>query len=142
MSSHSLIWFRLFDSKTGKQFEGTSATSILQSSLVVPTVDQFRKAVKAEYDQPNYLQNVPSSTLSVYRNEESFKRRRLAYMGNEEPLDPTEPLDLLGSKNDMLIDEKDEPLKPSFSIVGLGQNDEELALNSREIRGNTRCPTL
>jgi hypothetical protein len=64
---------------------------------------------------------VSSGALSVYRNEESFKRRklsndegtlgnkkafkrrRLAYMGNEEPLDPTEPLDSLGSKNDMLI---------------------------------------
>jgi hypothetical protein len=49
-------------------------------------------------------------------------------MGNEEPLDPTEPLDSLGSKNDMRIDEKEEPLKPSLSIIGLGQNDEELVL--------------
>jgi hypothetical protein len=104
MSSPLPIWFRLFDS-SGKQWPETTAAYILSSSLVIPLVHEFREAVKAKYDQPNYLQNIPSSTLLVYRNEESFKKRNLSNdEGNE------------------------YPLRPSFSIIGLGQNDEEEAL--------------
>jgi hypothetical protein len=85
IASSLLVWFRLFDSETGKQFEGTRASKVLINPPA--DVDDFLEAVKAKYDQPNYLQNIPSGALSVYKNEESFKRRRLAYMGNEEPLD-------------------------------------------------------
>jgi hypothetical protein len=95
----SLIWFRLFDS-SGKQFEGSSATKVLINPPA--DVDDFREAVKAKLS--NRLSFVDADELFVYKNEESFKRRRLAYMGNE------------------------EPLEVDFSIVGLGVNKDEDAL--------------
>jgi hypothetical protein len=94
MSSLLPIWFRLFDSD-GKQWPKTRAKKVLINPLA--DVDDFLEAVKAKYDEPNYLQNIPSGALSVYKNKQAF-------------------------------DEKEEPLKPSLSIIGLGQNDEELAL--------------
>jgi hypothetical protein len=96
-SSSPLIWFQLFDSTTGLPYKDTSASSILRSSLVVPVIDQFRDAVKAKYDITNYLKEIPSSVLLVYKN-------KLAFIdGQEEPLDPTESIGLLGSKEDMLV---------------------------------------
>ena len=96
-SSFPLIWFRLFDSTTGLPYKDTSASSILRSSLVVPVIDQFRYAVKAKYDITNYLKEIPSSVLLVYKNKLAFVD------GKEEPLDPTESIGLLGSKEDMLV---------------------------------------
>jgi hypothetical protein len=64
-------------------------------------VDDFQKAFKAKHS--NRLSSVDDDKLFVYKNKEAFKRRRLAYQGNEKPLEPTKSLDSLGSKNDMLI---------------------------------------
>ncbi len=101
---YPLIWFLLLDYATGLPFKGTSVSSILRSSLVVPVVDLFRKAVKVEYDNPNYLKEIPSADLLVYKNKSAFdKRNATADDGKEEPLDPTESLELLGDKKDMLV---------------------------------------
>jgi hypothetical protein len=98
----SLVWFLLLDSDTGKPHKDTSVSSVLLSSLVVPVVDHFRKAVKAEYS--NKLSSVDSGTLLVYKNKAAFDKRNAAVDdGETEPIDPTESLDLLGSKDDMLI---------------------------------------
>jgi hypothetical protein len=103
MSSHSLIWFCLFDSKTGKQCEGTSASSILRSSLVLPFVDDFRKAVKAEHS--SRLSSVDADELFVYRNKAAFENRNLPEdQGKEKPLDRLSFIDGLGeNKNEALI---------------------------------------
>jgi hypothetical protein len=84
-SAPLLVWFQLLDSDVGQPYKGTSVSSILRSSLAVPMVDQFRKAVKAEFDQPNYLKDLPSSMLKVYKNKASFDKRT-AGIGKEEPL--------------------------------------------------------
>ena len=74
-TSNLLIWFHLYDYGTGMPYKGTSATSVLRSSLVVPIIDQFRDAVKVKYDQPGYLKEVPSGTLKVFKNKDSFDKR-------------------------------------------------------------------
>jgi hypothetical protein len=73
MSCPVLIWFRLFDS-SGKQWPETTASSILQPSLVVPNVDQFRKAVLKMYNDEGstILTGIASSQLLVYRNKQAF----------------------------------------------------------------------
>jgi hypothetical protein len=60
MSSPSPIWYLLFNSETGKQCIGSSASYILRSSLVIPSnyppdVDDFLKAVKAELAWPAWF---------------------------------------------------------------------------------------
>ncbi len=97
MSSSPLVWYLLLDSTTGLPYKGTTVSSVLRSSLVVPVVDLFRKAVQAEYDKPNYLKDIPSGVLVVYKNKSAFVD------GKEEPLGPTESIDLLGSQEDMLV---------------------------------------
>ena len=87
MSSHPLVWFQLVDSATGEPYTGTSVSSLVRSSLVVPVVDQFREAVKAEY--PNRLSSVDSGALIVYKNKSAFDNRNLAdNEGKEEQLYP------------------------------------------------------
>jgi hypothetical protein len=103
-SPPSLVWFVLLDSATGEPYKNTSASSILLSSLAVPVVDQFRKAVKAEYDNPNYLKDIPSGALLVYKNKAEFDKRNIQVAAERgKPLDPTEFLGALGSKEDMLV---------------------------------------
>ncbi len=97
-----LVWFLLLDSATGLPYKRTTASSIERSSLVAPVIDQFRKAVL----QDNYsiLTGITSSQLLVYKNRTAFDKRNAAVdEGKEEPLDPTESLGLLGSKQDMLV---------------------------------------
>jgi hypothetical protein len=97
-----LVWFQLLDSATGLPYKGTSAdaVSVSPGSFVV----QFRDAVKVKYDQPNYLKDIPPGTLLVFKNKTAFDKRNAAFVdGKEEPLDPTESLGLLGSKEDMLV---------------------------------------
>jgi len=103
-SPPSLVWFVLLDSATGEPYKGTSASSILLSSLAVAVVDQFRKAVKAEYDNPNYLKDIPSGALLVYKNKAEFDKRNIEVAAERgKPLDPTEFLGARGSKEDMLV---------------------------------------
>jgi hypothetical protein len=68
-----LVWFQLYDSSTGLPYMGTSASSILRSSLVVPVIDQFRKAVHLE--NSSILTGITSSQLLVYKNKEAFDKR-------------------------------------------------------------------
>jgi len=101
-SPPSLVWFVLLDSATGEPFEDTSASSILVSSLTVPVVDQFRKAVKAEYS--NKLSSVDAGALLVYKNKAEFDKRNIQLAAERgKPLDPTEFLGTLGNKEDMLV---------------------------------------
>ncbi|KAJ3329493.1 hypothetical protein HDU76_007808 [Blyttiomyces sp. JEL0837] len=96
--SSDLLWFLLVDAATGLPYRGTTATSV--SLPPDSVVDQFRDAVKAE--KPNKLSSVDASDLVVYKNKDAFDKRD-ADEGKEEPLDPTESLGLLGSKEDMLV---------------------------------------
>jgi hypothetical protein len=107
MSSPSPIWYLLFNSETGKQCIGSSASYILRTSLVIasnypPDVDDFRNAVKAE--NSNRLSCVPSGALLVYKNKDAFDKRNLSVdEGKEEPLEVDSLMDGLGSEDDMLI---------------------------------------
>ena len=104
-SPYPLVWFEILDAATGLPYNGTSVSSILRSSLVVPVIAQFRDAVKAKYDQSNYLKDIPSGTLIVFKNKAGFdKRNAPADEGNEEPLKSSCLLDDLGiTKEDVLI---------------------------------------
>jgi len=98
-----LIWFSLLDSATGEAYKDTSATSILRSSLLVPVVDQFRNAVQLMYDKPNYLKDIPSGALLVYKNKAAFDKR-CADEGKEWPLEEDSLVDSLGSsKKEALV---------------------------------------
>ena len=68
-----LVWFLLLDSATGQPYKGTTVSSILRSSLVVPVIDQFRKAVKVKYS--NKLLSVDAGDLIVYKNKAAFDKR-------------------------------------------------------------------
>ncbi len=101
MSSHpSLIWFLLLDSTTGLPYKDTSVSSILRSSLVVPVIDQFRDAVKAK--NSNKLSSFDAADLIFYKNKSAF--------------------DIRHADAD---DRKEEPLKPSRSLDGLGTSEDE-----------------
>ena len=100
-SSYSpLVWFLLLDADTGEPFKNISASSVLRSSLVVSVVDQFRDVVYRK--NANKLSSWDATDLLVYRNKAAFDKRS-ADEGREEPLDPTERIGLLGSKQDMLV---------------------------------------
>jgi hypothetical protein len=70
-SESLLIWFKLIDSTTEKPFKETRADKVSVSSSA--DVVDFRKAVKAEYDQPGYLKDIPSGALLVYKNMAAFR---------------------------------------------------------------------
>ena len=101
MSSPSpLVWFLLLDSATGQLYKGTSASSVLCSSLAVPVVDQFRDA--AHLKNSAILTGITSSQLLVYKNKAAFDKRNAA------------------------VDEgKEEPLKSSRLVDGLGETEEQ-----------------
>ena len=58
-------------------------------------IAQFRDAVKTKYDQPGYLKDIPAGALHVYKNKAAF------------------------------VDGKEEPLKSSCPLGGLGETEEE-----------------
>ena len=95
-----LIWFLLMDSATGELYKGTSADYVLRSSLVVPVIAQFRDAVKTKYS--NKLSSVDPGELLVYKNKTAFEKR-----------------------NATVDQDKEEPLKSSRSLDGLGTTEEE-----------------
>ena len=72
-TSNLLIWFHLYDYGSGKPYKGTSATSVLRSSLAVPIIDQLRDAVKVKCS--NKLSAIDAEDLLVFKNKESFDRR-------------------------------------------------------------------
>jgi hypothetical protein len=92
-SPSPLVWFLLLDSATGEPYKGTTADFVsLPASAVVA---QFRDAVHLK--NSSILTGITPSQLLVNENKAAFVD------GKEEPLDPTESLGLLGSKEDMLV---------------------------------------
>jgi hypothetical protein len=91
-----LVWFQLVDGN-GQPYKQTTCAAVSLSPNTV--VDQFRDAVKAKYDQPDYLKYIPSSTLVVYKNRASFDKRN--------------------------VDEGKEALRSSYLVDGLGESEEE-----------------
>ena len=68
-----LIWFILVESRNGEPFKGTNASCVtLNTSSVIA---QFREAVKSQYDQPNYLKDIPPAALDVFVNLAVFASR-------------------------------------------------------------------
>jgi len=96
-----LIWFLLLDSATGLPYKGTTADYVsLPPGFVIA---QFRDAAHLKYDKPNYLKDIPSGALLVYKNKSSFDKRH-SDEGKEEPLEEDSLLDGLGkSKKEALI---------------------------------------
>jgi hypothetical protein len=107
--SSTFVWFRLVDS-TGESYNGTNFGNVSISSLAVPIIDQFRKAVKAKYS--NKLSSVDAGELLVFKTKGSFDKRN--DKEKEEPLNPTDSLSMLGSKEQMLI-----VVVPSLSVTAL-----------------------
>jgi len=95
-----LVYYVLLDSVTGEPYKGASPTSILRSSVVVPVIDQFRKAVLQE--NSSILTGITPSQLVVYKNKHSFENR-----------------------NGAAGDENEKPLKASYRLDGLGETDED-----------------
>ncbi|KAL7519513.1 hypothetical protein ACHAWX_004263 [Stephanocyclus meneghinianus] len=96
----TFVWFLLVDSATGQPYKGTSvdAVSLPPDSFVV----QFRKLVHLE--NSNKLTGVDASDLIVFKNKAALDKRNNAEgEGKELPLDPTESIGVLGSKEDMLV---------------------------------------
>jgi hypothetical protein len=110
-ASDRSFWYRLFDSQTGQPYKTARASSVFLSPDFV--IDQFRKVVKAEWNEPGYLKDIPAGALTVYKNQEAFETRN-EVEGKDEPLDPTESLGALGTKEHMLI-----VAVPTLSSVGL-----------------------
>ena len=102
-SPYPLVWFLLLDSATGQPYKGTSADAVSLSpgSVVV----QFRDAVKAKYDQPGYLKDIPAGALHIYKNKAAFDKRNTPVDdGKVEPLEEDSLLDGLGrSKKEALV---------------------------------------
>ncbi len=71
-----LVWFLLLDSNSGLPYKGTTADKVSVASCA--DVADFRDAVKAKYDQPNYLKDIPSGALIVYKNKAAFDKRNAA----------------------------------------------------------------
>jgi hypothetical protein len=87
-----LIWFRLLiNSTSGQPYRGTTASSVMLPSDF--NVDQFRKTVKAEYNQPGYLKDIPAGAVLVYKNSAAFTRK-------EHPLNSSTILNDFGTTED------------------------------------------
>jgi hypothetical protein len=69
-----LVWFLLLNSTNSLPYNGTTVSSVLRSSLVVPVVDQFRDAVIKKYkdEDSTILTGIASSQLLVYKNKTAF----------------------------------------------------------------------
>ncbi|KAI3636316.1 hypothetical protein MIR68_005668 [Amoeboaphelidium protococcarum] len=113
--SSPLVWFLLLDGDTGEPYRGTSATSILRSSLPPGSViAQFKDAAKAEHS--NKLSSVDAADLLVYKNKAAFDKRNAAVDdGKEEPLEEDSIIDGLGQsrQEDMLVVVVPQPILPS-----------------------------
>jgi hypothetical protein len=91
------------DSKTGEQYKNSSVSSIKHSLITVPVIDQFQKL--AHHEHSNKLNHINAPDLLVYKNKASFNKRNDAAEdeGKEEALDPTQSVDGLRGKEDMLV---------------------------------------
>ena len=126
----SLVWFQLLDSATGQPYKGTSVTCIIRSSLVVPVVDLFRKAVKAEHS--NKLSSFDAADLLVYKNKAAFNKRNAAVDdGKEEPLKSSCALDGLGgSEEEALVVVVPSSARSSFIGDGMGIGSSPTSIRS------------
>ena len=116
-----LIWFLLLDFETGKPYKNSTVSSIERSIINIPVLDQFRKLVHRE--NSNKLASVDASDLLVYKNKAAFDKRNNAAEdeGKEEALDPTQSVDGLGSKEDMLVVVVPSPRSSSLTSTDLCQ---------------------
>jgi hypothetical protein len=124
--SSPLVWFLIVDSATGEPYKGTNADCVsLPGGSVIA---QFRDA--AHLLNANKLSTVDAADLVVYKNKLAFDKRNAAVEdGKEEPLDPTECLGLLGSKEDMLVvvvpsSRSSSRSTSEFSVIGKDPNAE------------------
>jgi energy-coupling factor transporter ATP-binding protein EcfA2 len=86
------VWFLLVDSVSGESYKRTNADKVSLDASA--DVADFRDAVKAKHS--NKLSTFDAADLLVYKNKAAFDEK-------QEPIDPTESLGLLGSKQDMLV---------------------------------------
>ena len=126
-SPSHLVWFHLLDAATGLSYKGTTADYVFLPPGSV--IAQFRDAVKAKYDQPNYLKDIPSGTLIVYKNKAAFDKRN-ADEGKEDPLEEDSFIKNLGiTEEDALIVAVPSPT----SYLKLDQLEQEIkALENSE----------
>jgi hypothetical protein len=96
------IWFRLYNSATGEPYKEANADKVAVSSHA--DVADFRDAVieKFEKQKSSVLSGFASFQLLVYKNKAAFDKR-----------------------NATVDDGKEEPLKSSRSLDGLGTTEEE-----------------
>ena len=96
-----LFWFLLLDSATGVPYKATSADKVAVTSPA--DVADFRDAVKAKH--ANKLSTVDAADLLVYKSKAAFdKRNAAADDGKQEPLKSSCLLDGLGiTEEDALI---------------------------------------
>jgi hypothetical protein len=146
MSSPSLlIWFLLFDFATGQPYKGTTADKV--SISYSADVADFRDTVKAKHS--NKLSTFDAADLLVYKNKAAFDKRNAAVSdGKEESLDPTESIELLGSKEEMLIvavpstTSSPELVKIEREIEALVNSEEYKTLASKNRAWATPTPTV
>ncbi|KAL7479505.1 hypothetical protein ACHAW6_005231 [Cyclotella cf. meneghiniana] len=92
--------FLLVDSASGQLYKGTSADFV--SLPPGAEVAKLRDAVHVK--NSSILTGIAPSQLLVFKNKAAFHRRNNAGdEGMELPLDPTESIGVLGSKEDMLV---------------------------------------
>ena len=123
MMSSTKFWFLLLDSvTTGQPYEGSTAdfVSLPPGSVVA----EFRKL--AHHEHSSILTGIAPSQLLVYKNKASFDKRNNAAEdeGKEEALDPTQSVDGLGSKEDMLVVVVPSPRSSSQTTTDLCQKKE------------------
>jgi len=97
---------KLLDSTTGQPYKGTSAEAVALPPGTV--VAQFRKFAQLEHS--NKLISFDAADLLVYKNKAAFNRRSSNAEDDDhdghaelQPLDPTQSVHGLGSKEDMLV---------------------------------------
>ena len=102
------------DSETGEPYKNTTTDYVSHPPGAV--VAEFRKLVHRE--NPNKLASVDASDLLVYKNKAAFDSRSAAENeGKVDPLDPTQSVHGLGSKEDMLVVAvPPPPIQPSLQI--------------------------
>ncbi|KAL7427171.1 hypothetical protein ACHAXH_001004 [Discostella pseudostelligera] len=116
--SSTKFWYLLLDSATGGQpYKSTTADFVLLPPGSV--VAEFRKLAYREH--ASILTDIAPSQLRVYKNRAAFDGRNndaAKYEGEEQqPLNPTQSTDGLGSMEDMLVVAVPSPRIPSQSTT-------------------------
>jgi hypothetical protein len=118
-----LVWFLLLDSATGLPYKKTTADYVSRTRGSV--IAQFRDAVKKKYkdEDSTIITGIASSQLLVYKNKATFDKRNAAVdEGKEEPLKSSCLLDGLGiTEEDALI-----VVVPSSRMPSREQSTDEL----------------